>query len=63
MNYIKLAAYPAAGFVCSCGLAADDGTEFDDHFLIAFVTPDATGTDGRRHSLVDPATPDRWQVS
>jgi hypothetical protein len=61
-DYVKLAANPAREYVCSCGLAADDGIEFDDHFLMAFATPDAIGTDGRRHSLMDPATPDRWQV-
>jgi hypothetical protein len=46
--------------VCSCGLATDDIAEFDDHFLLAFFPPDSVGTDGLRHSVVDPATPDRW---
>jgi hypothetical protein len=57
------AGLPTAAHMCSCGLATDDASEFDDHFLLAFVPPDHAGTDGRRHSVVDPATPDRWHVA
>jgi hypothetical protein len=57
------AGLPAAAHVCSCGLATDDASDFDDHFLLAFIPPDHAGTDGRRHSVVDPATPDRWHVA
>jgi hypothetical protein len=57
------AALPAAGHVCSCGYATDDASAFDDHFLLAFAPPDHIGTDGRRHSVMDPATPDRWHVA
>jgi hypothetical protein len=52
------AGHPAAAHVCSCGLATNDASDFDDHFLLAFIPPDHAGTDGRRH----PATPDRWHV-
>jgi hypothetical protein len=59
----RLAGFPAAGHVCSCGFAADDASEFDDHFLLVFTPPDHIGTDGSRHSLIDPATPARWHVA
>ena len=52
-----------AGLTCPCGLVTGDASEFDDHFLLAFVPADHIGTDGRRHSVVDPATPDRWHVA
>jgi hypothetical protein len=48
--------------VCVCGFAADDTPQFDDHLLIAFITPDGTGIDGCRHAPVGPSTPDRWYV-
>jgi hypothetical protein len=59
-EYARQAGLPSAVHVCSCGLATDDTAEFDDHFLLAFFPPDSVGTDGLRHSVVDPATPDRW---
>jgi hypothetical protein len=50
-------------FHCSCGFAIDDPDELGDHFLLAFISPDHIGTDSRRHSVVDTATPDRWHVA
>ena len=48
--------------VCACGYVAANTSEFDDHLLMAFVTPDAIGTDGEKHVPADPSTPDRWYV-
>lgn len=47
---------------CACSFASDDTLEFDDHLLIAFVTPDSVGADGKRHVPVDTSTPDHWYV-
>lgn len=62
-DYAQLAGLPLAVHLCSCGFGTDDTAEFDDHFLLAFFPPDAIGTDGRRHSVVNPATPNRWHVA
>lgn len=48
--------------VCACGFRADDGAELDDHLLLALTPSDSVGTDGERHVLVDPSTPDRWYI-
>jgi uncharacterized protein YndB with AHSA1/START domain len=54
---------PVRRHVCACGFAADDTPELDDHLLIAFITPDGTGTDGGRHVPMEPSTPDRWYIA
>ena len=35
--------------VCSCGFAAKDSEEFDDHMLLVFTTSDSVGVDGKKH--------------
>lgn len=40
---------------CSCGFVAPDWPAMDAHLLAAFVTPDGTGADGRKHSTALPA--------
>lgn len=54
---------PLPKHVCACGFATDDASDFDDHLLISFVTPDCVGVDGEEHVPVDPSTPDRWERS
>jgi hypothetical protein len=50
-------------YVCACGFAADDTPQFDDHLLIAFITPDGTGTDGDKHAPMEPSMPERWYMA
>jgi hypothetical protein len=54
---------PLPRYACACGFAADDTAEFDDHLLIAFITPDGIGTDGGRHVPLDLSTPERWYIA
>jgi hypothetical protein len=45
-------------FHCLCGFANDDPDEFGDHFRLAFMRDDDTGTDGTDHAeITSPGDP------
>jgi hypothetical protein len=41
--------------VCFCGFGTDETSEFDDHVLAMFLTPNRVGVDGGKHAPVVPA--------
>jgi hypothetical protein len=55
-------AVPLPRHVCACGYATGETPDLDDHLLIVFIAPDGIGSDGDKHVLLDPSTPDHWRI-